>query len=152
MEPQHGTKGNQMMAPLARDQHGNAFELPAEAKYWRVRRHTRGRPADVLGPDGEPLYIPVEQDQSDLRMHGCAGLIRLDAVDNDRRPLPVQATYVDLGSAEPPPRSAGLDGDKEMVRVCFESMTRTMEGMQRAQVEREKTLAQKEQALTEGQI
>src|SRR5262249_1511182 len=33
----------QMMAPLARDQHGNPFELPPEAAFWRVRRHTGGR-------------------------------------------------------------------------------------------------------------
>src|SRR3954470_22317853 len=106
-----------MMAPIARDQHGNPFELPPEAKFWRVRRHTRGRPADVMGPDGEPLFIAIEDDQSDLRAHGCCGPIRLDAVNADRRPLSVQATYVDMGTEESP-RAASSEGDKDMVRVC----------------------------------
>jgi hypothetical protein len=141
-----------MTAPLARDQYGNLVELPPEAKFWRVRRHTRGRPADIMGPDGEPLYIAITEDQPDLRAKGCSGSIRLDAVDADRRSLPVQAVYVELGNVEDAPRMGAAENDKDMVRVCFESMTRTMEGMQRAQVERERTLAQKEQALTEAQI
>src|SRR5262245_59162535 len=138
-----------MVAPLARDQHGNPFELPPEARYWRVRRHTRGRPAEITGRDGEPLYISIENDEAELRLSGCSGAIRLDAVDAERRPLAVQATYVDLGTEEAP-RPAASDENKEMVRFCFDSMTRTMEGMQRAQVERERTLAQKEQSLTEA--
>jgi hypothetical protein len=107
----------------------------------------------VLGPDGEPLYAPITDDRLELRSRGCSGAIRLEAVDADRKPLSVQAAYVELGNGDDSAqRNVAASGDKDLVRACFDSMTRTMESMQRAQVERERTLAQKEQALTEAQI
>jgi hypothetical protein len=141
-----------MMVSLARDQQGNAFELPPEAALWRVRRHTGGRPADMLDSDGDPLFLPITDDRLDLRAKGCSGSMRLEAVDAQRKSLGVQAAFVELGNDEAAQRNSAANNDKDLVRTSFESMTRTMESMQRAQVERERTLAQKEQALTESQV
>jgi hypothetical protein len=142
------------MLPLARDQHGNAFEIPPEAAFWRVRRQTGGRPSNVLGPDNEPLYIPIGGDRLDLYANGCSGSLRLEAVDGDYHPVEAPVAYVEIASNErPEPRNAAsTDGHSDLVRVSFESMTRTMEAMQRAQVERERALAQKERAVTDAQV
>jgi hypothetical protein len=138
-------------APLARDQAGNPFELPETAAFWRVRRHTGGRPSTVLGPDGEPLFLPITADHSDLYAAGCdSGSFRLEAVDAQRRPLGAQVAFIELATLDrggPP-----AVGHNDLVKAGFDSMRMTMEAMQRAQVERERALAQKERALTEAQV
>jgi hypothetical protein len=144
-----------MTVPLARDQHGNPLDLPPEAAFWRVRRHTGGRPSTVLGPDGEPLFLPVAGDRTELRAYGCNGSIRLEAVDSDYRPVHAPVAFVELGNADSDSVSRSADaspGHADMVRTSFEALTRTMEAMQRAQVERERALAQKERALTDAQV
>ncbi len=140
-----------VLAPLARDQQDNPFDLPPEAAYWRVRRHTGGRPSTVLDGDGEPLFIPVNAGRADLREQGCAGSLRLEAVDSDHKSVHAPVAFVELGVAH---ESTGRSGDApaDLVRTSFEAMTRTMEAMQRAQVERERALAQKERALTDAQV
>lgn len=142
------------MLPLARDQHGNGFEVPTEAAYWRVRRHTGGRPSTVLGPDGEPLFIPIGADRLDLNAHGCTGSLRLEAVDGDYHPVDAPVAYVEIAESDTrlPDRNASVGGHADLVRVGFESMTRTMEAMQRAQVERERALAEKERSLSDAQV
>lgn len=142
------------MLPLARDQHGNPFEVPPEAAYWRVRRHTGGRPSTVLGPDGEPLFIAIGADRLDLSEHdGCTGSLRLEAVDGDYQPVDAPVAYVEIAANErPAPRNAAPTEQSDLVRASFDAMTRTMEAMQRAQVERERALAQKDRALTDAQI
>jgi hypothetical protein len=144
-----------MMAPLAYDVHGNAIELPPEAAYWRVRRHTGGRPSEICGSDGEPLFIPIGEDRPTLRANGCTGSVRLDAVDEERRAVDAPAAFVELGGDEAPARnSAALVGDThaDLLRVAIETNTRTMEAMQRAQIERERVLGIKEKALTDSQV
>lgn len=142
------------MLPLARDQHGNAFEVPPEAAFWRVKRQTGGRPSRVLGPDNEPLYIPIGGDRLDLHANGCSGSLRLEAVDGDYHPVEAPVAYVDVASSEAPaPRNAATtDGNADLVRTSFESMTRVMEAMQRAQVERERAQVEKDRAATEAQV
>lgn len=142
------------MVPLARDQHGTAFEVPSEAAFWRVRRQTGGRPSNVLGPGNEPLYIPIGGDRLDLHANGCSGSLRLDAVDGDYGPVDAPVAYVEIAASEQPAarNSSVADGNADLVRTSFESMTRTMEAMQRAQVERERALAEKERAFTEAQV
>jgi hypothetical protein len=142
------------MVPLARDQHGNAFEVPSEAAFWRVRRQTGGRPSNVLGPGNEPLYIPIGGDRLDLHANGCSGSLRLDAVDGDYGPVDAPVAYVEIAASEQPAarNSSVPDGNADLVRTSFESMTRAMEAMQRAQVERERALAEKERAFTEAQV
>jgi hypothetical protein len=144
-----------MMAPLAYDVHGNAIELPPEAAYWRVRRHTGGRPSEICGPDGEPLFIPIGEDRPSLRAAGCTGSLRLDAVDEQRRAVDAPAAFVELGGDEMPARNAAMligDAHTDLLRVAIETNTRTMEAMQRAQIERERVLGIKEKALTDGQV
>jgi hypothetical protein len=138
-------------APLARDQAGIHFDLPETAAFWRVRKQTGGRPSTVLGPDGEPLFMPVDAAESDLYANGCtSGSYRLEAVDAQRRSVGAMAAFVDLGTDE---RTAlAANGNNDLVRTSFEAMTRTMEAMQRAQVERERALAQKERAFTDAQV
>lgn len=142
------------MVPLSRDQHNNAFDVPEEAAYWRVRRHTGGRPSTVLGPDGEPLFVALTSDKPELRANGCNGSLRLEAVDGDYRSVNAPVAFVELGHADDVPRNAApsSDGNLDLVRVGFESMTRTVEAMQRAQVERERAYAVKEKALADAQI
>lgn len=141
------------MLPLARDQHGNPFDVPPEAAFWRVRRQTGGRPSAVLGPDGEPLFIPIGGDRLDLSTQGCTGSLRLEAVDGDYHPVDAPVAYVEIAASDKPAvRNAAGSEQTDLVRTSFESMTRTMEAMQRAQVERERALAQKERALTDAQV
>ncbi|HZS41087.1 MAG TPA: hypothetical protein VFF06_29865 [Polyangia bacterium] len=140
-----------MSAPLARDQHGSAFELPQDAAFWRVRRHTGGRPSTVLGPDGEPLFVPIMADRHDLHSQGCAaGSLRLEAVDEEYHPVNAPVAFVEL--IEPRNAPSSNSGHGDLVRSSNESLTRTMEAMQRAQVERERALAQKERAFADAQV
>jgi hypothetical protein len=143
-----------MVAPLAYDVHGNAIELPTEAAYWRVRRHTGGRPSEICGPDGEPLFIPIGEDRPALRAAGCTGSLRLDAVDEARSAVDAPAAFVELGGDEAPARNAArvADSNADLLRVAIETNTRTMEAMQRAQIERERVLGIKEKALTDSQV
>ena len=101
------------MLPLARDQHGNAFEVPPEAAFWRVKRQTGGRPSRVLGPDNEPLYIPIGGDRLDLHASGCSGSLRLEAVDGDYHPVEAPVAYVEVASneASAPRNAAATDGN-----------------------------------------
>jgi hypothetical protein len=142
-----------MTAPLARDQHGNAFDLPDEAEYWRPRRQTGGRPSPILGPDGAQAFIAVTSDLGELRALGCSGIVRLEAVDGDYRPVDAPVAFVDLGDTaiqrQAPPAS---NDNANLLRTSVEALARSVEAMQRAQVERERTLAQKERALTDGQV
>ena len=142
------------MLPLARDQHGNAFEVPPEAAFWRVRRQTGGRPSNVLGPDKEPLYIPISGDRLDLHANGCSGSLRLEAVDGDYHPVETPVAYVEVASNEPPAarNAVATEGHADLVRTSLESMTRVMEAMQRAQIERERAIAERERAVTEAQV
>ncbi len=140
------------MASLARDQHGNAFEVPPEAAYWRVRRHTRGRPSTVLGPDGEPLYIPISWDKAELRGNRCCGSLRLEAVDADHQPVNAPVAYVEIADDDQAEAPSARSEEKEMVRVAFEAQTRMVEAMQRAQVEHERANAQEKRALTEALV
>ena len=58
---------------------------------------------------------------------------------------------VELGD-DTPSRPAPANDNSDLVRSSVESLTRTMEAMQRAQVERERTLAQKERSFADAQV
>ena len=135
-------------APLARDANGNPFPLPPEAAFWRVRRHTGGRPSVVLGPGGEPLFISVGADDSALEEASCGpGSYRLEAVDLHRKAVGAPIAVVEL--AEPVPQSISHD---DVFRTAVEALTRTTEAMQRAQVERERAQAARERELMHAQM
>ena len=134
--------------PLAHDADGNAFPLPDEAAFWRVRRHTGGRPSIVLGPDGEPLFISINADVSTLEQAGCgSGAFRLEAVDVHRKVVGAPIAFVDIADVAPQPL-----GNGDVVRAAMEALTRTTEAMQRAQVERERAQAARDRELMQAQI
>jgi hypothetical protein len=144
-----------MNFPLARDQQGNPFTLPSDAAYWRVRRHTGGRPSTVLGPDGEPLFVGITSDRSELQAYGCNGSVRLEAVDGDYRSVRAPVGYVEFapnGAGDSLRKTDTQSDSPELVRAAVESLTRTMEAMQRSQVERERAIGQREKAVTDAQI
>jgi hypothetical protein len=144
-----------MHFPLARDQQGNPFTLPPDAAHWRVRRHTGGRPSTVLGPDGEPLFVGITSDRGELQAYGCNGSIPLEAVDGEYRSVRAPAAYVELGANGTSDTTRKADGQAEspeLLRTSMESMVRTMEAMQRSQVERARAIGQREKAVTEAQI
>jgi hypothetical protein len=67
--------------PLARDEDGNAFDIPPEAACWRVRRHTGGRPRLVLDVSKQPMQLPLGYTLADLEDILSPGAYRLDLVD-----------------------------------------------------------------------
>jgi hypothetical protein len=106
----------------------------------------------VLGPDGEPLFVPINADKAELRVSGCTGSLRLEAVDADYRSVNAPVAFVELGAEEAPRNAGSSDGNTDLVRIGFEAMTRTVEAMQRAQVERERAFAVKEKAFADAQV
>ena len=134
--------------PLARDAQGNPFPLPEEAAFWRVRRHTGGRPSAVIGPDGGPLFLPLSADHESLYDVGCSpGAYRLEAVDVQKRPVGAPIAFIEVRDPEPQPF-----GQADVVRSAIEALTRTNEAMQRTQLERERASAARERELMNAQI
>jgi hypothetical protein len=88
------------IVPLARDPNGRPLRIPPEAAFWRVRRHTRGRPRNVIGADRKPVELPLDVTEDDLEAMFGAGTYRLDLYDAQGEPLDVTAT-VALGEPEP---------------------------------------------------
>jgi len=79
--------------------------IPADAAFWRVRRHTRGRPRNVTGADRQPLRLPLDFTETDLEGMFGSGTYRLDLCDAAGESLDVTAT-ISLGESEPPPAEA----------------------------------------------
>jgi hypothetical protein len=85
------------MSELAFNINGEAFELPATATGWRVRRMKhKGAPEVVYGRDGLPLVLPIEAELDDLRTNvDTTGRYRLDPVDDNYKPIAnSQSAYV----------------------------------------------------------
>lgn len=89
-----------LIVPLARDPNGRPLRVPPEAAFWRVRRHTRGRPRNVIGADRKPVELPLDVTEDDLDAMFGSGTYRLDLCDAQGEPLDVTAT-VALGEPEP---------------------------------------------------
>jgi hypothetical protein len=90
-----------IVVPLARDEQGRPLPIPADAAFWRVRRHTRGRPRNVTGADRQPLRLPLDFTESDLEAMFGSGTYRLDLCDAAGESLDVTAT-ISLGESEQP--------------------------------------------------
>jgi hypothetical protein len=73
--------------PLAHDDYGRPLAAPSQAAFWRVRRHTRGRPRNVTGADRQPLRVPLDFTADDLDAMLGAGTYRLDLCDVAGEPL-----------------------------------------------------------------
>lgn len=137
-----------MDVSLARDASGNPFPLPDNAAFWRVRRHTGGRPSVVVGPNGEPLFVAIAADMDALLDAGCApGSYRLEAVDVQRRPVGAPIAFVEISESQPQPIANG-----DLLRASIEALTRTTEAMQRTQLERERATAARERELMNAQV
>jgi hypothetical protein len=94
-----------IVVPLARDEQGRPLPIPADAAFWRVRRHTRGRPRNVTGADRQPLRLPLDFTEADLEAMFGSGTYRLDLCDAAGEALDVTAT-ISLGESEAPPVEA----------------------------------------------
>jgi len=78
------------MSELAFNLNGEPFDAPSNAVGWRVRKFkSKGAPEVVYGRQGTPLVLPIDADMEDLRreVRGSEGRYRLDAIDEDSRPI-----------------------------------------------------------------
>lgn len=85
------------MSELAYTINGEAFDLPATASAWRIRRmKPRGAPEVVYSRDGVPQTISVEAGLEELRqVVGQPGKYRLDAIDDHGKTIEkLPAAYV----------------------------------------------------------
>lgn len=89
-----------LIVPLARDANGRPLPVPPDAAFWRVRRHTRGRPRNVIGADRRHVELPLDFTEDDLEAMFGAGTYRLDLYDAAGEPLDLTVT-VPLGEPEP---------------------------------------------------
>ena len=77
------------MSELAFNINGEAFEVPANATGWRVRRmRGKGAPEVVYGRDGLPLVLPISAQMDELRGEvGVTGRYRLDPIDQNNKSI-----------------------------------------------------------------
>src|SRR5574337_1708302 len=77
------------MSELAFNINGEAFEVPANATGWRVRRmRSKGAPEVVYGRDGLPLVLPISAQMEELRGEiEATGRYRLDPIDADNKAI-----------------------------------------------------------------
>lgn len=77
------------MSELAFNINGEAFEVPANATGWRVRKmRAKGAPEVVYAREGQPLVLPIDADIDDLRTEvETTGRYRLDLVDQNNKAI-----------------------------------------------------------------
>jgi hypothetical protein len=98
------------MSELAFNINGEAFEVPAHATGWRVRRmRHKGSPEVVYGRDGLPLVLPISAQMEELRAEvDSTGRYRLDLVDQENKPIVgVPSGYVQVNFDSTPASSEG---------------------------------------------
>jgi hypothetical protein len=98
------------MSELAFNINGEAFEVPANATGWRVRRmRQKGSPEVVYGRDGMPLVLPISAQLDELRAEvDTTGRYRLDLVDQDNKALAgAPSGYVQVNFESAPASSEG---------------------------------------------
>src|SRR5580693_5173125 len=98
------------MSELAFNINGEAFEVPANASGWRVRRmRAKGSPEVVYGRDGLPLVLPISAQMEELRAEvDTTGRYRLDLVDQDNKAIGgVPSGYVQVNFDSAPASSEG---------------------------------------------
>jgi hypothetical protein len=117
------------MSELAFNINGEAFDLPATATGWRVRRMRQGRgaPEVVYGKEGVPLIVPIEAGLEELRqIVGAPGRYRLDAIDDRGKTVDdLPASYVIVPTRELDVQAAAHDTrnlDGGMASVLGEAM------------------------------
>lgn len=96
------------MSELAYNINGEAFEVPAHATGWRVRRmRAKGSPEVVYSREGTPLVLPIDAELEDLRREvDVTGRYRLDLVDQHNKAIAdVPSGYVQV-NFDPTPISS----------------------------------------------
>lgn len=106
---------NPSTVPMARDANGNGISLPDGAAAWGVRRHTGGRPRNVIGLDRRPLRLPLDTTVDDLEAMLGPGTYRLDLVDENGAPLGVTVPVIigdqSEGDEDDDPPASRVDRD-----------------------------------------
>ena len=98
------------MSELAFNINGEAFEVPANATGWRVRRmRGKGAPEVVYGRDGLPLLLPISAQMEELRNEvDTTGRYRLDLIDADNKAIAgAPSGYVQVNFESAPASSEG---------------------------------------------
>jgi hypothetical protein len=77
------------MSELAFNINGEAFEVPANASGWRVRRmRAKGSPEVVYSREGLPLVLPIDAGLEELKAEvDVTGRYRLDLVDTNNKAI-----------------------------------------------------------------
>lgn len=125
-----------MIAPLANDEKGYAFELPNEARAWRVIRATgqKGK-QQVLRFEGRPLEIPIDAEVPEFceRVEKAGynvipGRFRLQAVDSDGRACcdTIAVLEFDEFDESAEPRNASIGDAGPQFRGELQEILRTM--------------------------
>ncbi len=118
------------MSELAFNINGEAFEVPANASGWRVRKmRAKGSPEVVYAREGQPLVLPIGAELDDLRGEvDTTGRYRLDLVDQNNKPIEgapsgyVQINFgVDAAPSEPA-GAAAVSLGKPSDNVVIEAM------------------------------
>ncbi len=118
------------MSELAFNINGEAFEVPANASGWRVRKmRAKGSPEVVYAREGQPLVLPIGAELDDLRAEvDTTGRYRLDLVDQNNKPIEkapsgyVQINFgIDAVDSEPS-GTASISLGKPTDNVVIEAM------------------------------
>ncbi len=118
------------MSELAFNINGEAFEVPANASGWRVRKmRAKGSPEVVYAREGQPLVLPIGAELDDLRGEvDTTGRYRLDLVDQNNKPIEgapsgyVQINFGVDAAASEPAGAASVSLGKPTDNVVIEAM------------------------------
>jgi hypothetical protein len=114
------------MSELAFNINGEAFEVPAEATGWRVRKmRGKGPPELQYGRDGLPLVLSIDAELEDLRNEvPVTGRYRLDLVDQNNKALAdVPSGYVQVNhEATMAPSNASPSSTRPSDNIVVEAM------------------------------
>ena len=118
------------MSELAFNINGEAFEVPANATGWRVRRmRPKGAPEVVYAREGQPLVLPITAGMDELRAEvETTGRYSLDPIDHNNRSIAdapcgyVQVNFETQPAAEEGPNITPASFGKPTDNIVLESM------------------------------
>jgi hypothetical protein len=155
-----------MKRPLAIDQNGNQFDVPDNARVWRVSKQKASRrPFEpVYTPEGKPLDIPIDSDHEELPGHldesgdNCCGRYKFVALDSQGQIVCPTAGFAILAGSdddEPELRNAAPPHDVDRLATIastLDALTSTIreliEQSKQRDAETMKTLRQTIETLT----
>lgn len=115
------------MSELAFNINGEAFEVPANASGWRVRKmRAKGSPEVVYAREGQPLVLPISAEIADLRSEvDTTGRYRLDLVDQNNKPIegaPSGYVQINFDAQSPSSETAGIAQPRASLTTPNESI------------------------------